>query len=406
MTVSLSQFPRPRSRGAVKVLAIFAAPFVLIGTALAIHLALTVIRSALMQSWPTRPASLESVELKDPGSKSERAVVAYSYNVDGKEFNGKRISLFGTDNFTDFQKRAFEELQGYQSRGEQFPAHVNPEDPSESILMPQIRWELVAFSLLFVVLFAGVGLGCWISAYLSWKRLNAEEKLVAQFPGQPWRHRVEWSGQEIHSRLRGNALESGILALMWNLCSWPLLMALPEKIREGDKLGLLLLVFPLAGLGLLCWFVVQMARARRFGEVYLRLSTIPVRPGDEIKGIVRAPVDLKGSPKVALSFRCEEHSRGAGGRSTNTSQINVRWETTGEVKVVDPFRATGEQQFSVQLPVADGFPDSARGYNQSVLWLLRASAVLDGADFEAEFEIPVFAADAAAQSYSQDDDKE
>jgi hypothetical protein len=45
---------------------------------------------------------------------------------------------------------------------------------------------------------------------------------------------------------------------------------------------------------------------------------------------------------------------------------------------------------AVAIEVPAGSPSSARGPGDEYVWLLSASAPLKGADFAAEFEVPVF----------------
>jgi hypothetical protein len=249
----------PSSLFGLGLTAVLALPFALIGTVLAHRTVWTVITTWTMQSWPTAPATLQHVELEAQGSNSKRTRATYSYLVDGRSFNGQTVTLYGADNLGSFQQRAYDELQGYFSRRAPYSVHFNPREPGESILMPVVRWEAVSFSLIFVVLFGGVGFGLLIAAYSGYRRLRIEAALVAQYPNEPWRHRIEWSTGRIQSDQNSAARGAVILAVMWNVCSWPMVFAVPEKLQAGEYGGLLLLLFPALGLGLIYWAIVSLA---------------------------------------------------------------------------------------------------------------------------------------------------
>jgi hypothetical protein len=89
-----------------------------------------------MQAWPTVLGALQHVELKTQARGSQRATASYVYFVNGQQFSGKRVSLYGADNIGSFQQRANHELQSYFARRAPYPVHVNPKDPHQSILMP------------------------------------------------------------------------------------------------------------------------------------------------------------------------------------------------------------------------------------------------------------------------------
>ena len=88
----------------------------MIGTALAYRALWTVTSALAMQAWPSVPATLQHVELKTHARGSQSASASYVYFVNGQKFSGKRVSLYGADNFGSFQERANDALQSYLAR--------------------------------------------------------------------------------------------------------------------------------------------------------------------------------------------------------------------------------------------------------------------------------------------------
>jgi hypothetical protein len=379
----------PSSLLGLGLTAVLASPFALIGTVLAHRTVWTVVTTWTMQGWPTAPATLQHVELEAQGSNSRRTRATYSYLVDGRSFNGKTVTLYGADNLGSFQQRAYDELQGYLSRQAPYPVHFNPREPGESILMPVVRWEAVSFSLIFVVLFGGAGYGLLIGAYSGYRRLRIEAALVAQYPNEPWRHRIEWSTGRIQSDQNSAARGAVILAVMWNVCSWPMVFAVPEKLQAGEYGGLLLLLFPALGLGLVYWAIVSLARARRFGNTWLELDTFPARPGEHLRGRVFAPAALGEAAEVRLTICCEKNVKVSGDKGT-TTRSETLWEQEASAPVVQGQSSSGDSLLKIDFPIPRDLPDSSQDRNEWFAWRLTALAELAGADFEAKFEVPVF----------------
>jgi hypothetical protein len=384
------QSRRSSSVGGLRLTMLFAVPFAIIGSCLAYRTAWTVVSAKIMQAWPTIPATLSAVELKAEGNNSEKAVAAYTYVVNGQQYSGKRVSLYGADNLGSFQKNTFEELQGYASRNAPYPAHVNPKNPNESVLLPVIRWEAISFSLIFVVLFCGAGWGLLITSYFAIKRIAAEAKLAAQFPNEPWRQKIVWTDGRIKSDQESSALGAIVIAIMWNVCSWPLLFALPEKIKTGEYVGLLLLIFPIIGLGVIYWAVVSVARARRFGETYLELETFPGRQGEDFRGRVLAPEALGACQNIKLVLTCEKNFRVSSTRGGSENRTQQVWRNEAMSAIVRGQSPSGGVIFKVNFSIPAALPDSSDDRNEWFTWQLSTNAELPGADFEAEFEVPVF----------------
>jgi hypothetical protein len=350
----------------------------------------TLLDVMIMQGWPTVPATLQSVELKASGQRAQKTVAAYTYVFEGQAYTGKRVSLYGADNLGSFQEDAYRDLQDHLSRQTPYPVHVNPKAPTESILMPVLRWEAVGFYLVFAVLFGGAGWGIIATSVLAVRRMRKEAVLVQQHPNEPWQQRVEWAGPQIGSSQTADAIVETCLAVFWNAATFPVPLIIPREVAGGRYVALTFLVVPLVGIGLAYWALVELARARRFGKTYLRLDTMPGRPGERLRGHVYAPEALGEAPNATLTLTCERRYEVSSSRGTET-RTEVVWTHTSDTPVVRGQTPTGDVMLAVAIELPTGLPDSSRGPGDRYLWLLSASAPLSGADFAAEFEVPVFA---------------
>ncbi len=357
---------------------------------------LTLVRVVTAQGWPTVPATIESVELKSMGSQTEQVVTSYTYVFQGKRYTGHRVSLYTSDNLGTFYRDAYRELHTYLTRKAPYPVHVNPKAPDEAVLMPVLRWEVIGFYLVFIVVFGGLGWAIITSSCLQIMRGRKEAALMERYPDEPWKQRLAWSKPEIKSSVGTDAIMEVSIAVFWNVATFPVLLVIPRELASGRYVALTFLVIPLIGAGLAWWALVALARAKRFSRTYLHLDTIPGRPGGPLRGQIHAPKALAGAADVALTLRCERTfgpSSAIGGSTTGkagASGIEDVWRHDSATPVIRDLGPSGGVLVAVAIDLPLGFPDSCRGTGDQFSWLLSANAPLKGADFSVEFEVPVF----------------
>jgi hypothetical protein len=93
------------------------------------------------------------------GRGKQETQADYEYEYDGQHYRGSRVGLHsGGDNVDGFQESVYRELSGHFKSGEPFPCFVNPQQPTQSILYRELRWELILFYTVPVVVFGGVGI--------------------------------------------------------------------------------------------------------------------------------------------------------------------------------------------------------------------------------------------------------
>ena len=110
----------------------------------------------------------------------------------------------------------------------------------------------------------------------------------------------------IGGNTRGNVKGLWFFAVLWNLVSAPILVYVPPELAR-QPLGAIGFLFPIAGVGLLCWAVVTTARARRFGNTWLDATAGPARPGNTWRATVRAQLpqpEAGGGYTVRLKLTC------------------------------------------------------------------------------------------------------
>jgi hypothetical protein len=188
-----------------------------------------------------------------------------------------------------------------------------------------------------------------------------------------------------------------IFSAFWNLVSIPgTVAAVREVVRGGNRLALLVLLFPAAGLGLLVWAVRATLRYRRYGSSRFDLATRPAIVGHVLEGTVRTPSDLRPPEGYHVVLSCIRRETTGSGKNRSTTE-RVLWQ--------DERRTMGG---AARLPVAfaiphDVLPCDPGSAGDPVLWRLAVTGEVPGVDYSATFEVPVFRTSASDAPLTDED---
>jgi Protein of unknown function (DUF3592) len=118
-----------------------------------------------VQSWQVAQSTIKSVELdRRRGNRGGATFIVkanYSYVFAGREFSGTRVGLSdstSSDNIGDWHQTWFNRLSEAKKTERSVAVWINPENPQQAVLDPNVRWPLVMFQLPFALLFTSVGL--------------------------------------------------------------------------------------------------------------------------------------------------------------------------------------------------------------------------------------------------------
>ncbi|HKU62963.1 MAG TPA: hypothetical protein VJQ44_17310 [Gemmatimonadales bacterium] len=256
----------------------------------------------------------------------------------------------------------------------------------------QGEWGQAAFFALFAITFGGVGIGGLVALARGRRRLAEAEAARARHPDEPWLWRADWAAGRIEDSNRTAARFAWVFAGFWNLVSLPAgYFGVRAAVEQGNRGGLVALLFPVAGVGLLVWAARISVRLRRFGVSRLELETCPAAIGRSLAGTVLAPLTLMpaGGFRVALSCIRRVTTGSGDGRSTSE---RVLWQ---EEQRVDGRPSRTARGMATMLPVRfpippDALPCDDRNSRDTVLWRLEVSAEVPGVDYASAFEVPVF----------------
>ena len=320
---------RAKSRGGRLFLVLFSLPFAGVGVFMAVLIGKMLYDAHRMQRWEEVSAVITHAELvvsHGDDSTTYRAEASYTYTYGGLKWRGDRVGLgSGSDNIGKYHHRKHSELESYAQSGQPFRCFVNPDDPSRSILYPEIRFAMLGFYSIFCLVFGGVGFGLLIGGSIGFKILKREQKLQDQNPDEPWKWKEQWASGTIKSSTRAQLIFSCGFAVLWNLISAPVIFFVPDEIRSGNHAAWIALLFPLVGAGLLIWAVRCIIRWSKYGESVFQMASVPGVTGGQLGGVIRTKVNLRPEDGFHLSLRCVRRVTSGSGKKRSTTE-HIEWE--------------------------------------------------------------------------------
>ncbi len=264
--------------------------------------------------------------------------------------------------------------------------------PARSAAGPDMRMLLFAVFLGLTVLFTVV-----VPIMRAGRQLTNLDARKGEAPDRPWLWRADWASRRIVGSYGQGAARQWVLALFWNAITLPILYAVVKgALATGDTKQLLALIFPAVGLWFLGTAIRTTARAWRYGQTVLELTTLPGAIGGTLEGTVRVGRGLDPAAVVRVelaSVRRTTRLAGRGGRSVSERKLWRSGELTPEVR---------REAQGTAIPIAfaipsDAVPSGDQSAEGTVLWRVSARASAPGVDYAATFDVPVFHAAAAEE---------
>lgn len=344
--------------------------------------------SARAKHWEPVLVALHEVELdaaagKDGNSRTYAVKARYSYDVDGKKYEGDRVGFhIGADNIGTWHQEKYAILKQAMDTDGAFNAFVNPANPGESVLFPELRVPLLLFQGAFGGIFALIGLGLFIAGAKTLFGGGLERRLARAFPSEPWRWREDWAAGVIKSDSEKNARGTMALAIVWVALSTVAFVAMAFGGNKPPLPAILLvLVFEGVGITLVVWAIRELRVAKRYGAAQLHLISTPGVIGGKLAGVVALPNYADPEDAYRVELLCERRIRSG----KNTRRVKV-W---GAELVLDPKKLHAKRD-GVQIPVLFSIPHGLPPADDSVTWTLRVRAKQPGIDVDIPFTVPVF----------------
>jgi hypothetical protein len=271
----------------------------------------------------------------------------------------------------------------------------------------QGNWHEALFFLLFATVFGGVGFGGLALVRLGQRKLTEQEALKARHPNEPWLWQKDWASGRLDDTSRMALWASWVFAILWNLVSIPAGYAgVQAALYQENKVGLVALLFPLAGAGLLIWAIRTTLRINKYGVSRLELRTIPGVIGHTIAGTVRVNGVLQAPEGFYVVLSCVHRVTTKSGKDSSTTE-SILWQEERQIRGEPSRDASG---MTTRIPIAFRIPADARpcdssNPNDQIVWRLKLSARVPGVDYDSTFEVPVFRTAASDRPLSDDEER-
>ena len=371
-------------------LLLFCLPFALVGGFMAYKCLDHLGKSFEVSSWDRVVASNVAVKsgettksTSDGQSTTHWIKGSYSYQYQGQNYRSGKIVIDSEGGFGLSYDAIEEEVKEKKKSGEVIEAYVNPDNPGESYLYAKVLWDNLFFYLIFVVTFGGVGFGgIWGSFYAA-KVIKKENALKERYPDEPWKWKEDWLNQAIPASSKAKMYAAWGFAIFWNAISSPLFFVIPSEVGKGNYLILIAALFPIVGTGLFIYAIKATIQRKKFGETIFRMEEVPGVVGGYIRGSLEFPYPIQvGNKGFELKLQCEK-TTGSG----DDQKTSIIWQE--KARLGRDILGGGH---IARLPVKFAIPYDVQQTNEKarVKWKLVAKSELEGVDFGADFEVPVF----------------
>lgn len=346
----------------------------------------TLYDAARMASWPETPGTLLQARLiskhSQDNSTTYQATAEYRYTVDGHTHHNDRVAInSGSDNVGDFQQKLGNRLENAYRTGRTISVWYDPGNPVDAVLNRELRWGLLGFKSIFVILFGAAGL-----AMIYFGLRGAKTTTASANGTQAWLKRPEWQGGVIRSGAKTGMYLAWGFAVFWNLMSTPATFVVMEVWREEGAIALLILIFPAVGLGLLFWAVKSTLEWKRFGATPMTMDPFPGSIGGDVGGEILVNIPYQRSANFEVTLSCV-NSYVSGNGKNRSRREKIIWQDKGYTAIHPALRSV-RLQFRFEVP--NGLPESEEISDNYHLWRLSVYGDLPGVDLKRNFEIPVY----------------
>lgn len=328
-----------------------------------------VLEHTMTAGWDQVPATLDEIRVdrqRDSEGTTTYAVRAsYRYEYGGRQYHGTRVGYDrGSDNIGDFHHRVMGQLE-QQSRNNAVQVWVNPGQPSESLLVRELRWRKMLFMTVFGLVFAGAGL------FVMWLAMRRSA------PASTGDHPISSSAQYGHWLF-------GFMAFAFLGVSLPVVMMLPDELSKGNWPVLAVLLFPLAGLwlGYMAW--KSWRNWRYYGPAPLFMDPAPGQLGGDIGGRIVFTKRLDADADWAVTLQCLRVRITSGKNSSRHETLVWQQDQVPEAH----HRAHGTELGFCFTPPVD-LPESDDDGRDQVVWRLLLSGPTEPVALERSYDLPV-----------------
>ena len=384
------------------LVSLFALPFFGVGVWMLWSLGTLFSDAARMADWAPVPATVSAGGYQTHSgddSDTYEAYGEYYYEFSGRGYYGTRVAIAGgADNIGDYQQDLGRKLSHARDRGLTITVYVDPDSPADSVVDRSIRWGLVGFKAIFLLVFGGFGVGLLI---FTWRQPPEKDRSDPRYRDRPWLLDEAWQSPTIRSSSKASMYGIWIFAAFWNLISAPIpFMLYEEVVEKQNTIALVGLLFTVVGIGLLTWAIRRTLEWRRFGPTPVTLDPFPGSIGGHVGGTIDLNLPFSSQNEFELTLTSIRSYVSGSGKNRSRKE-KAGWQDS--VMAHAESSSAGGTRLSFRFDVPEGLPesDAERDEDSYTIWRLALGAELDGADLDRSFDIPVYATATQSRGLSQ-----
>ena len=323
------------------------------------------------------------------------AYAEYRYSYLGQIYTGNRVGLSSSaDNIGEYQRDTGRRLSDALANGTLIIVYVDADDPGQAIIDRSLRWGLIGFKSIFLLIFGGAGLALFI---YSWRAPKAKDRSKPEYQREPWLLNDAWQSATIRSGSKATMWAAWVFAGIWNLISAVMpFIAYREITQNQNYVVLVALLFPLVGIGLIVWAVRRTREWRRFGPTPVTLDPYPGSIGGHVGGTIDLPMTFDADARFTLSLSSiHSYISGKGKNRSRKEKANWQDSQVAHAESVTLANSSGNSmgtRLSFRFDVPEGLDpsDAVQDEDEYYLWRLHLEAELPGANLDRDYEIPVY----------------
>lgn len=369
-------------------------PFLGVALALALFVVLPELNGwQNMKRWQPVPAQLLQAELKQQRNEDSITYLPtaeYQYQFNGRRYTSTRVSVSDSyDNVGNFNYDLGRRLEQAAASNTEVTAYVDPDNPQKAVLNRDLRLSVLAFKLVFMLLFGGVALA--LIVYLLKAPLPT---MNDSSDAKPWLAHRRWASPVVKSNGKRKMISAWAFALVWCAIAIPMGVLLLSKTHKDTNTLLVTMALLLVGLGALLWALKETANWRRFGPAPLQLDPYPGAIGGQLGGTIDIDLPYDSNNTFKVTVQCLESYYTGTGKERQREQRCV-WQRMGYAYTMSAPLGT---RLEILFNLDDALPESERPAGRYHLWRLNVLGQLNGATFKRRYELPVFATGAKARN--------
>jgi hypothetical protein len=239
-----------------------------------------------------------------------------------------------------------------------------------------------------------VGFGVLTMAIVGGRTIRQKSELKADHPDQPWMWKIDWATRNIPDHVVAGAVGAWIIALLVTGITIPAAIGgLHQYLHKHNNAGLVGLIFPLIGIGLIFVAARASLRVLKYGKSNLRLKTLPAPIGGVLAGTICVQRPVNSADGIKLRLLCIHRVETGVGKSQSVTET-IQWEDEQILDRLPPCDRGTEIPVSFRIP-ADAASCDDSNMRDQILWRLECRANSPGVSYHTRFSVPVFAVGSA-----------